>query len=445
MAQRLRLGCVRTKAEMDEDQSLALRKQLARVRTWLVLLLILGGGLSSSCAAEAHALSSPDGKIQLSIEMPAAGSDERPRWSATFRGKPILSGCSLGLQIAEDGDLMAGARVVQHRSRSVDDLVPVWFGKSAHANDRFREIRFSLESRSHRLLELVFRCYNDAVAVRYELPALEQPGSVTITNEATSFALEGEPTGFVQYLEHFKTSHEHNVMATPYREIRRGVLVDLPLTFSWKDGTYAAITEAALRRYAGMSLLRASGPASSEDLVCQLTPRSDGTRVVGPLPLKTPWRVVLIGERPGALLESGTIYCLNDPPAVKDTSWIKPGKITFHWWNGDVYDGQPGAPILSFEMSRKYIDFCARNGDHDSLADFHRKDHHTLVSTVEPGCRARAGHRCDASAPGIRPAGDPALRGIRGRCGCGPGCTRPRFVAGLKRRSPRSKQWAGAG
>jgi alpha-glucosidase len=79
--------------------------------------------------------------------------------------------------------------------------------------------------------------------------------------------------------------------------------------------------------------------------------------------MQTPWRVVMIGDHPGALLESETIYCLNDSSVIKDVSWIKPGKITFPWWNGDVYDGHPGpSSILSFEMAGKYIDFCARNG-----------------------------------------------------------------------------------
>src|SRR5207244_6308969 len=111
-----------------------------------------------------------------------------------------------------------------------------------------------------------------------------------------------------------------------------------------------------------MSLMRPAGETSRDDLVCQLTPRPDGSKVVRPLPMQTPWRVVLVGDRPGALLESGTLYCLNEPSVIKDVSWIKPGKITFSWWNGDVYDGQPGLPILSVEMAKKYIDFCARNG-----------------------------------------------------------------------------------
>jgi alpha-glucosidase len=78
--------------------------------------------------------------------------------------------------------------------------------------------------------------------------------------------------------------------------------------------------------------------------------------------MQTPWRVVLMGDRQGALLESNTIYCLNEPSVIRDTSWIKPGKITFSWWNGDVYDGKRSLPILSFAMAKKYIDFCARNG-----------------------------------------------------------------------------------
>jgi len=254
---------------------------------------------------------------------------------------------------------MAGARVVKKRTRWVDQRVPVLFGKADQAIDHFRETRYTLETPQHRQTDVVFRCYNDAIALRYELPANERASSVTITNETTSFRLEGEPTAFAQYLENYQTSHEHNVSTVEYRNIRRGTLLDLPLTFSWADNSFAAITEAFLRHYAGMSLMR---PSAGDDLVCQLTPRPDGTKVVRPLPLLTPWRVVLIADRPGALLESETIYCLNEPSALADTTWIKPGKITFSWWNGDVYDGEPGEPILSFGMAKRYIDFCARNG-----------------------------------------------------------------------------------
>jgi alpha-glucosidase len=311
---------------------------------------------------QAHSVTSPDGWIEVFIHLPAGSSAESPRWSARFRGKPILSDCRLGLQTADAGDVMAGARLVRQRSRSVDQRIQVLFGKSDQARDRFHETRFWLETAAHRPVELVFRCYDDGVALRYELPIDKKVVPVVITDETTSFGVEGNPTAYAQYLESYTTSHEHNVTPVRARELPPGQLLDMPLTLAWEDGTCAAITEGALRHYAGMSLRRATGAVDRVELVCQLTPRPDGSKVVSPLPLQTPWRVLLIGDRPGALLESGTLYCLNEPSVIKDVSWIKPGKITFSWWNGDVYDGKRDLPILSFAMAKKYIDFCARTG-----------------------------------------------------------------------------------
>jgi alpha-glucosidase len=305
-------------------------------------------------------LNSPDGRIQLSIEIPTPSLRENPRWSASFQGKKLLTDCKVGLETADAGDLFSGSRVLRAHNRSVNKRVRVLFGKSAYANDRFHETHFTLENPAHRRVDLIFRCYNDAIALRYELPKDSHAQNTTITDETTSFQLEDDPTAYLQVLENYKTSHEHNVIASPYHDIRPGDLLDMPLTLAWADGTVAAITEASLRKYAGMSLMRPTD--GTPRLVCKLTPRPDGTKVVGQLPLRTPWRVVLVGDRAGALLESSTLYCLNEPSAIRNVSWIEPGKITFSWWNGDVYDGQRSQPILSFEMAKKYIDFCARNG-----------------------------------------------------------------------------------
>ena len=83
-----------------------------------------------------------------------------------------------------------------------------------HANDRFREARYLLENSSHRRAYVVFRCYNDAIALCYELPASEAGTIATITEETTSFGVEGNTTAYIQQLENYKTSHEHNVTTT---------------------------------------------------------------------------------------------------------------------------------------------------------------------------------------------------------------------------------------
>ena len=333
-------------------------------RNTVVHLALIGTAIFGGQTAHAapRSLHSPDGRLAVQIQMPVPGSTETPRWSATFRGRPLLTDCRLSLEVAGEGDLLEGVEVRSERSRSVDKRVKVLFGKTDTTSDRFREARFSLENTRHRRLDVVFRCYDDAVAVRYEVPKQAGMDRLTVTEEGTSFGLAGSPRAYVQYLENYQTSHEHNVTAAPLRDVKPDTLLDMPATFAWPDGTHLAITEAALRHYAGMSLMR---PANGRDdtVVCRLTPRPDGTKVVRDLPMETPWRVALAAERAGALLESNTLYCLNDPPAIGDTSWIKPGKLTFSWWNGNVVrDGKAEPPIFSMEAQKTYIDFCAANG-----------------------------------------------------------------------------------
>ena len=325
----------------------------------LVGLFVFGQAARSDVP---QALTSPDGRIAVQFAMPTPNSAEVPRWSATFRGKPILNDCRVSLEAAIIGDLAAGVRVQSEKRRASNQHVRVLFGKTALAQDRFHEARFALENAQHRRFDLVFRCYDDAVAFRYEVP--EQAGfdTLTITDEKTSFHLEGNPLAYVQYLENYQTSHEHTVNAVAVQDIKPETLLDMPLTLRRQDGIFLAITEASLRRYAGMGLMRPADAKDKGELVCKLTPHPDGTKVVRLLPMQTPWRVVLVGERAGSLLESNTLYCLNEPNATGDTKWITPGKITFSWWNGNVVkDGKPEPPIFSMEAQKLYIDFCAAN------------------------------------------------------------------------------------
>jgi alpha-glucosidase len=319
-----------------------------------LLVVIALAALVSTVGAPVPALSSPDGNVRVVFDL----SGEVPKWSAIFRNKEILKKCALGLNLSGAGEILRGARPLEARNRSVNERIPISFGKADHANNRFHETRLSFSNANPQRIDVVFRCFDDAIAFRYELPGNPSAAPATIADEITSFGVQGNPTAYLQILENYTTSHEHNVTATPYEGIKPGDLLDIPLTLAWRDGTFAAITEASLRHYAGMALSR----ADDGSLVSKLTPRPDGTKVVRALPLESPWRVVLLASRLGGLLESTTLFCLNEPSVVRDISWIKPGKITFHWWNGDVYDGKPGEPMLSFEMAKKYIDFCARSG-----------------------------------------------------------------------------------
>ena len=79
----------------------------------------------------------------------------------------------------------------------------------------------------------------------------------------------------------------------------------------------------------------------------------------------------MISDRIGALIESNILTDLNEPCKIKDPSWIKPGKTTFPWWNGNVLPDTINAPGNNFVTAQYYIDFCARNGlEYHSVVEY---------------------------------------------------------------------------
>src|SRR5690242_7161284 len=81
--------------------------QLGVCRAALLSILpgaaILAVGPFRADATEVRLLASPDDRIQISIQMPEPGSTDRPCWSASFQGKPLLTNCRLGLQTTDAG------------------------------------------------------------------------------------------------------------------------------------------------------------------------------------------------------------------------------------------------------------------------------------------------------------------------------------------------------
>jgi alpha-glucosidase len=66
-----------------------------------------------------------------------------------------------------------------------------------------------------------------------------------------------------------------------------------------------------------------------------------------------------MADSPGKLIESTTILNLNDPCAIEDTSWIKPGKAAWDWWSGPVAPGKHFDVGTNNETVKYFVDFAA--------------------------------------------------------------------------------------
>jgi alpha-glucosidase len=74
-----------------------------------------------------------------------------------------------------------------------------------------------------------------------------------------------------------------------------------------------------------------------------------------------PWRVLMVTNGKG-LLESNTLYSLAEPNRIGETSWIKPGKVSWDWWNNYTISNVPFEPGVNQATYQHYIDFAAENG-----------------------------------------------------------------------------------
>src|SRR5262249_25704931 len=171
----------------------------------------------------------------------------------------------------------------------------------------------------------------------------------------------------------------------PVAEIPADQLLGLPLLLELPRVGWAAVLEANLTDYAGMYLARGTGG----NLGSRLSPRTDQPQIAvrATLPHGSPWRLILIGSDARQLLESDTVLKLNAPSAIKDTSWIKPGKTTFPWWN-DFYEvNVPFKMGLNTQTAKYYIDFCAEYG-----IPYHTLDGVNDVAWYGGGHRPRPGN-----------------------------------------------------
>ena len=286
----------------------------------------------------------------------------------TWAGKPVVSGSRLGLTLRQTGPLAGGFRVLDVKRASRDETYTLVAGKTREARDRSEEMTVSLERTGERpvRLDVVFRAFDDGAAFRYVLPKQAGLDRVEVLSEDTRFRFLADHKAWVLQLASFTTSNEREFVPMPLLGIKPETIVGPPLTIETGDGLVVALAEANLRRWSGLHFARVEGGNDSRQptLVTKLAPLPSTPDVVvrGALPLVSPWRVLMLGAKPGDLVESTILTRLADPNEIGDTSWIKPGKVAWDWWNGPVVPGVPWKAGMNDETFRYFIDFAAEFG-----------------------------------------------------------------------------------
>lgn len=296
-----------------------------RLRSWLGMAAMLSAGmtLGGRDTAAAWEVKSPDGNLVVTFDLKDdANAHSCPVYRVAYKGQAVLTDSRLGLEL-EDGQLNQGLIVVRHTEAQQDTTWRPVCAEREVIRDHYRQLTIDLRQSQapHRLLQLTFRAYDEGAAFCYTVPS--QPGlkDFTISAENTRFRFTNDATVWAVY----SAQGDYTNGEIPLSRVKPGV--ERPLTARIADNLYASITEARLVDYARMKLRPVKDVPHALEAFLDAE-RGKYGKVSGTAPLTTPWRVVMVADRPGMLLERNyLILNLNDPCAIGDTSWIKPGKV----------------------------------------------------------------------------------------------------------------------
>lgn len=317
--------------------------------------MTLAQGSASAADAE-RSVSSPDGRVRVTFSL----VDGKPFYEVHRGESRVVRPSRLGYVLRGAPSMAGGFELAGSSARSIDETwTPVW-GKASSARNHCNELEVRLRETEgeRRLLDLVFRAFDDGVGFRYRIPEQQNLADVEIEDELTEFRFDGDHTAW--WIRADYESYEHLFRETPLSELGAA---NTPVTMRTDEGLYISVHEANLTDYPGMTLAWVEEDARA--LRCALVPWPDGVKVRGTVPLSSPWRTIQLGDSPGDLVESHLIQNLNEPCLIEDTSWIRPMKYAGIWWSlhiGKETWHEGPAHGATTENAKRYIDFASAHG-----------------------------------------------------------------------------------
>ena len=329
----------------------------------LSLLMILCWGILLHAQTESE-LSSPNGEIKVTLNI-----TDKIYYSIAYDGDVLLKDNSLQLAL-KDEVLGQNPRLRRRKYVSVDEqLTPVMPLKFSTVTNQYNQLTLTFKNYS-----VEFRAYDDGVAYRF---VTSRKGEVEVLGE--EFAVNF-PDDYLLHLQQpggFKTSYEEpytHVFSNEWKPSDK--MSVLPVLIDTRKQYKILISESDLTDYPCMFL-----KGTGDNGIVSTFPKAplafgeDGDRSLkitqeADCIAKTsgarnyPWRYFVLTKDDRQLLENTMTYKLAGKNQLQDVSWIKPGQVSWEWWN----DASPYGPDVNFvsgynlETYKYYIDFASKFG-----------------------------------------------------------------------------------
>ena len=316
-------------------------------------------------ANNSHELRSPDNRIVVTVHV-----DDEISYDVQVNGKLVIKDSTLSLDV-DHKKLGHDAKLDTVKNDTVDRVIelPVKL-KFAKIREHYNELRLSFTG-----FALTFRAYNEGVAYRFEtsLPQTE----VKVYGEEAVFKFADNYNVYYPKEDSFFSHNERIFLPLPLDKIPDDSIASLPAVVVAPDRVRLVVAESDVDDYPGLWLhgnsnnsliatfppvaLKETVPDQKQDRDIRVTEAADyiavtrGTRTF-------PWRIIGVAASDADLLTNQLVYLLAKPSEVQDTSWIKPGKVPWDWYNALNIYGVDFKSGVNTQTYKYYIDFASKYG-----------------------------------------------------------------------------------
>ena len=361
----------------------------------VTVLLMMASGAHALSVGKSWKITSPDKKTEVTV-----GTFKYIwlYWSIEHNGIPVLerSGMNVMIDGAYDvfkkGGMGQAANKVQVRTEFATP-----FYKKYVVKDEYNGMTVSFKNG----ISVEFRVYNDGAAYRF---LLDRKDMSEVTWEIAEFNFADDYPAFIPYVndnrggERYCYSFESYYDEQPLSEMFKDSLAITPLAVCLPGGMKAIVMDAGVEDYPGM-YLKSNGKNSlkAEFAPYPLEQEIGGFDRLNLVPTKRanyiakldgsralPWRAVVITVKDADILNCDMAQRLAPECRIKDTSWIRPGKVAWDWWNNTNVTGVDFQSGMNTDTYMYYIDFAAKNHIEYIIIDEGWSGQESLMEDLSP-------------------------------------------------------------
>ena len=284
-----------------------------------------------------NAFTSPNGKIGWRAE---EKEKQVQAFSITYReGKgevEVLKISDFGLLMKDGGGKNLSLQTVSE-PRLLKEHYQMSLGKKSDCRNEANEVVYSFVDQLQRPMRMVVRLYDDGVAFRYEQDGLLH---TSITADKTVYHIA---EGTRRWMQEWTEAYENFFpLATTGKGGKQHW--GYPALIQPLGDVFAFITEAGIeRRNSASSLKNEQSPEDYHVFMDENPQHFTGSWT-------SPWRVIMVGGLDD-LVASTLVTDVSAPCRLDDTSWIKPGSVSWIYW---AYNHGSN----DYQIVKKYVDMA---------------------------------------------------------------------------------------